>query len=82
MSDVSGSVTVSVVRAYTKTIKDIINIKMSTYKSVGLTTTTAVPLGQGFSPSEAIKSTPVPFELHTGSVMLLQILWEMTDQLV
>jgi hypothetical protein len=55
---------------------------MSTYKSVGLTTTAAVPVGQGFSPFETIKSTPVLFELHAASVMFLQKLWEMTDQLV
>jgi hypothetical protein len=82
MSHVSGSVTVSVVRGYTKTIKKTMNIKMSTYKSVGLTTTTAVPLGQVFSPVEEIKSTPVLFELHTASALFVKNVWEMTDNLV
>lgn len=50
MSDVSVSVTVLVVRAYTNTIRNRINVKMSTYKSVGLTNTTAVPIGHGFPP--------------------------------
>jgi len=55
---------------------------MSTYNSVGLTTTTAVPLGQGLSPFEAIKSTPVPFELHTASALFVKNVLEMTDKLV
>jgi len=82
MSDVSGSVIVLVVRAYTKTIRNRINIKMSTYKSVGVTNTTALPIRHGFPPFEAIKSTPVLLELHTASVMFLQKLWEKTGKLV
>jgi hypothetical protein len=48
------------------------NSKMSTYKSVGLTTATAVPLGQGFTPFEAIKWKPVLFELHKASALFVK----------